>query len=100
MVALLHDCLSVRPGVTIAQLLDDGVPIEVIRSVVALQEVQGESYYASIYRLRKDPVAVWVKKACLRDDMNLARLPGEPTEEDNDRKCHMLRTYNLLSIKS
>lgn len=99
MVALLHDALCVRPAVSIAQLLNDGVPIEVIRSVVSLQEVQGEGYYDYIYRLRRDPVAICVKKACLRDDMNLARLPNEPTEEDNDRKCHMLRTYNLLTIK-
>lgn len=99
MVALLHDCLCVHPAISIARLLQDGVPIEVVRSVVSLQEVPGESYYGFIFRLRKDPVAVFVKKACLRDDMNLARLPGEPTDEDNDRKCHMLRTYNLLSAK-
>lgn len=97
--ALLHDTLTMRTGVTVQRMLKDGVPLSVIQLLVSFCPVPGEEFYDYIARLKRSEDVVAVKKACLRDDMILGRLNRPVTDEDMDRKNHMLRTYNLLTIR-
>ena len=88
-----------RTGVTVQRMLKDGVPLSVIQLLVSFCPVPGEEFYDYIARLKRSEDVVAVKKACLRDDMILGRLNRPVTDEDMDRKNHMLRTYNLLTIR-
>ena len=54
-----------------------------------------EGYLEYICRLKSNPMAVSVKMADLRDNMNLSRIPN-PTERDYARMEKYKKAYAIL----
>lgn len=75
--ALLHDVLEDTP-VTVEDLADQGIPVEVIAAVQLLtrsKDVPTETYYSEI---RKHPLALPVKLADIYDNLDPARRAALP----------------------
>jgi (p)ppGpp synthase/HD superfamily hydrolase len=83
-VAYLHDVVEDCPGWTLARLAAEGMPPEVIAAVDALTKREGEDGEAYLARVLADPLAVRVKIADLRDNMDLSRI-AQPSGKDYAR---------------
>jgi len=83
-VAYLHDVVEDCPGWTLARLAAAGLPPEVVAAVDALTKRGGEDGEAYLARVLANPIAVRVKIADLRDNMDLTRI-AEPSEKDLER---------------
>jgi (p)ppGpp synthase/HD superfamily hydrolase len=82
--AYLHDVVEDCPGWTLARLADEGMPPAVIAAVDALTKRDGEDGEAYLARVLADPLAVRVKIADLRHNMDLSRI-GRPSGKDYAR---------------
>ena len=82
--AFLHDVVEDCPGWTLARLAEEGIPPEVIAAVDALTKRAGEDNEAYLARVLADPLAVRVKIADLRDNMDLSRI-ARPSGKDYAR---------------
>jgi len=82
--AYLHDVVEDCPGWTLARLAEEGMPPEVLAAVDALTKRDGEDNEAYLSRVLADPLAVRVKIADLRDNMDLSRI-ARPTGKDYAR---------------
>ncbi|GAA2754880.1 HD domain-containing protein [Actinopolymorpha rutila] len=71
--ALLHDCVE-DTELSLAQLIDLGVPSDVVDMVDALTRRPGESYEDHLDRLVETPPAILVKRADIRHNLSAARL--------------------------
>lgn len=80
-VAYLHDVVEDCPGWTLARLADEGMPPDVIAAVDALTKRAGEDNEAYLARVLANPLAVRVKIADLRDNMDLSRI-AQPSGKD------------------
>ena len=98
--ALLHDTLTVREDVAVNMMFAEGVPLIVLRTVVALTRNPDESLAEYIRRVRTDPLATAVKKSCLLHDMDMSRIKGKPSESDFERKYALQKAYTLLTTKN
>lgn len=83
-VAYLHDLLEDCPEWTVQGLRHEGFSYEVINAIELLTHRPGIDYTDYINLIKTDPIAVSVKIADLRDNMDLTRLP-ELTDKDIDR---------------
>ena len=72
--AYLHDVVEDCPGWTLARLAAEGMPAEVIAAVDALTKREGEDAETYLARVLANPLAVRVKIADLRDNMDLSRI--------------------------
>ena len=97
--AILHDVLTVRQDITVNILFDKGVPLSILQALVVLTQNPDENYTDYIRRVKLNPLATKVKKACLMHDMDISRIKGKPTEEDFSRKYLYQKAYTLLSSK-
>jgi len=79
--AYLHDVVEDCPGWTLARLAAEGMPPEVVAAVDALTKREGEDGEAYLARVLANPIAVRVKLADLRDNMDMTRI-ARPTEKD------------------
>jgi len=79
--AYLHDVVEDCPGWTLARLAEEGMPAEVLAAVDALTKRVGEDGEAYLARVLANPLAVRVKVADLRDNMDLSRI-AHPTRKD------------------
>lgn len=75
MAAVLHDVLE-DTDVTVKDLVDAGIPEPVIAAVIALTKLPGMSRMDAARMAATDPIAIQVKVADLRDNMNLSRIPN------------------------
>ena len=91
-VALLHDVVE-DTSVTLADL-DEVFPAYIVDAVRALTNV-GESYDQYISNVLQSPLAVRVKLADLRHNMDIRRLP-DMTEKDIIRINKYKKTYERL----
>jgi GTP diphosphokinase / guanosine-3',5'-bis(diphosphate) 3'-diphosphatase len=82
--AYLHDVVEDCPGWTLARLGAEGMPADVIAAVDALTKRAGEDNEAYLARVLANPLAVCVKIADLRDNMDLSRIAA-PTAKDHAR---------------
>jgi (p)ppGpp synthase/HD superfamily hydrolase len=82
--AYLHDVIEDCPGWTLARLAEEGMPAEVIAAVDALTKRANEDGEAYLARVLANPLAVRVKIADLRDNMDLSRI-ARPTRRDFQR---------------
>lgn len=73
-VALLHDILE-DTSCTVDNLHQYGIPARLIEAVVAMTRREGEAYFDYIQRLMQDPIAVKVKIADLRHNLDASRFP-------------------------
>lgn len=83
-VAYLHDVVEDCPGWTLARLAEEGMPADVIAAVDALTKRHGEDDEAYLARVLANALAVRVKIADLRDNMDLSRI-AHPTRKDRKR---------------
>lgn len=85
-VALLHDVLE-DTDIELSQLAELGFPQEVLETVVLLThgKEDGMTYLEYVRGLKGYPIAEQVKRADLRHNMDLTRLPLPPTAKDLSR---------------
>jgi (p)ppGpp synthase/HD superfamily hydrolase len=82
--AYLHDVVEDCPDWTLDRLAAEGMPPEVIAAVDALTKRAGEDNEAYLARVLAHPLAVRVKIADLRDNMDLSRI-AKPSGKDYAR---------------
>jgi (p)ppGpp synthase/HD superfamily hydrolase len=95
-VALLHDVVEDNEAWTLERLTAVGFSQEVVTAVDALSRRSDESYEAFIERIRPNPLAVRVKLADLRDNMNPLRLE-KLTERDLERLVKYHQAWQVLN---
>lgn len=95
--AVLHDVVE-DCGVTLAELRRLGYPEPVLAALDRLTRRSGESYEDFIARAAGDPIAMAVKLADLRDNMDLRRLP-DPGPRDRERLERYRKAFKRLSGK-
>ena len=84
-VAVLHDVVEDCPDWPLDRLRREGFSEAVIAGVDAVTRRDGESYDDFIERARVDPIGRAVKRADVRDNMDLSRLRGIATDRDMRR---------------
>ena len=104
-IAILHDSIedtdeTTPINVTVEFLLAAGYPAHIVEAIDSLtkrpdEENSDEGYMRFVQRAAKNPLAREVKKADLRDNMDLTRLPGA-TEEDFRRLERYQRALGFL----
>ena len=82
-VALLHDVIE-DSDFTAEDLLNNGIPSNVVNAVQCLTRIQGETYAEFIDRVIKNKLAAKIKKADIEDNINVLRL-NSVTSEDLER---------------
>lgn len=83
-VGYLHDVVEDCPGWTLDRLAAEGMPPPVIAAVDALTKRAGEDEEGYLARVLANPLAVRVKIADMRDNMDLSRI-ARPTRKDRKR---------------
>ncbi|MFA5830111.1 MAG: GTP pyrophosphokinase [Candidatus Gracilibacteria bacterium] len=82
-IAVLHDVVE-DSNYTFEDLVKEGFSAEVLEALTAITKQKNEQYDDFIKRIKKNPLAVQVKLADLKDNSNLDRIPN-PTEIDLER---------------
>ena len=82
-VAWLHDTIE-DSDFTEQDLIERGIPQQVVEGVVAMTKVKGEAYSNYLQRLKKNDLARKVKMADLIHNCDLSRI-SNPTEKDRIR---------------
>lgn len=86
-VALLHDVIE-DTDITARQLIEKGIPEEIVRSVETMTHKKHEPYEDYIERIALDPVATKVKLQDLYHNMDMTRM-REDNVSDYDREKHL-----------
>ena len=96
-VGILHDVLE-DTSITLQHLEDNGFlgEIEILDALVSITRKSNESYKDFILRVKLNPIALRVKLADLRDNMNISRI-NNPTEKDFARIEKYKKAYKLLT---
>lgn len=94
-VAVLHDVIE-DSGFTIQQLKQNGFSKKVLDAVSLLTKKENQSYQDYISVIKKNPLAVKVKLADLKDNMNTKRLK-KITEADRERIKKYKAAYKFLT---
>jgi (p)ppGpp synthase/HD superfamily hydrolase len=71
--ALLHDVIE-DSDITAEQLLEEGIPVEVVEAVKYLSKHEGEDYMEFVARAKKNTLAAKVKIADIEDNIDVLRL--------------------------
>jgi (p)ppGpp synthase/HD superfamily hydrolase len=71
--ALLHDVIE-DSEITAQDLLDEGIPAEVVEAVRCLTKNENEEYMAFIARAKRNKLAAKVKMADIEDNIDVLRL--------------------------
>ena len=93
-VALLHDVIE-DTDITLEHLKKEGFNDDVLAALDAMTKREGESYDQFIERVKDNPIALKVKMADLRDNMDILRLPVL-TEKDLQRIAKYHKAYKYL----
>ena len=93
-VALLHDVIE-DTDITLEHLKKEGFNDDVLTALDAMTKREGESYDQFIERVKDNPIALKVKMADLRDNMDILRLPVL-TEKDLQRIAKYHKAYKYL----
>ena len=72
--AILHDVLE-DSDFTAQDLVNEGIPEEVVEAIKCLTKGKDEDYFEFIDRVKTTDLAVKVKKADIEDNLNISRLP-------------------------
>ncbi|WP_315114108.1 GTP pyrophosphokinase [Clostridium intestinale] len=96
-VGILHDVLE-DTSITLRHLEDNGFlgEIEILDALVSITRKSNESYKDFILRVKLNPIALRVKLADLKDNMNISRI-NSPTEKDFLRIEKYKKAYKLLT---
>jgi (p)ppGpp synthase/HD superfamily hydrolase len=82
--AILHDVIE-DSNVTANDLVEAGIPTEVVDAVVAITKVRYEPYSVYIERVKQNAIARVVKIEDIMHNMDLGRLGGNITAKDHTR---------------
>lgn len=93
-VALLHDVIE-DTSVTLDQLKNEGFSKAILNALDAITKREGESYDQFIERVKDNPIALKVKLADLRDNMDILRLPVL-NDKDLQRIAKYHKAYKYL----
>ena len=93
-VALLHDVIE-DSDYTEQDLLNSGIPSEVVNAVLCLTKKSGEDYETFIKRVLNNPLASKVKKADIEDNINILRL-NRVNNKDLQRIARYHRAWHIL----
>jgi (p)ppGpp synthase/HD superfamily hydrolase len=74
-VAVLHDLCEDCPGWSLEKLRMEGFPPRIVNAIEAVTKRDGETYEDFVRRAGANPIGRAVKRADLRDNMNLSRIP-------------------------
>ncbi len=83
-VAVLHDVIE-DSDYSFNDLIVAGFSEEIVSAIVVLTKQKGVSYKKYLRAIKTNPIAIAVKLADLRDNMDLTRLPTI-TEKDIERQ--------------
>lgn len=95
MAGILHDIVEDTHW-TFEDLLQVGIPAEVVDAVRCLTKNENESYDQFVERVKTNPIAIAVKLNDLRDNMDITRL-SEITDKDIERLHKYHKAYKELS---
>lgn len=93
--AYLHD--TVEDTTLTMEDIRAAFPKEVADAVEALTRKKGMSYAEYLWHIQQNHTAIKVKLSDLRNNMDLSRLPHEPTKKDLARTTKYSRAYAMLS---
>jgi (p)ppGpp synthase/HD superfamily hydrolase len=93
-VALLHDVVEDSP-MTLERLGEEGFPPEIIAGIDGMTHRDGESYEAFVDRAAQNPLAAYVKRLDLADNMDMLRLL-DLTDKDIARLQKYYAAYRRL----
>lgn len=96
--AILHDLVE-DTDYTLDDLKSEGFSEEIIATLSCLTKRKNEDYFDFINRVKENKIAINVKLADLKDNMNLTRLQSL-TEKDFIRLEKYVKAYNILSEKN
>lgn len=82
-VGYLHDTIE-DCNIDADFLLNEGFSEEIVNAVITLSKIKGESLNKYKKRVKRNPLAREVKKADLKHNMDISRIPN-PTEKDFNR---------------
>lgn len=94
-VALLHDVIE-DSDYTAENLLENGIPANVVNAVQYLTKNAGENYDAFIKRVLQNKLAAKVKKADIEDNINILRL-NSITDKDLKRIAKYHKAWHKIS---
>ncbi len=80
-IAILHDVVE-DSDITLEQLKEKGFKPEIIE---ALNKQPDETYEHFIQRVSENPLAIQVKLADLKDNLNITRISGDLSQKDLKR---------------
>ena len=83
-VAVLHDVCEDCPGWTFDRLRAEGFPPRILEALDSVTKREGEAYEDFVRRAGRDPIGRAVKRADLRDNMDLSRIAA-PGPRDHAR---------------
>ncbi len=93
-VAVLHDVVE-DTDVTFDDLTEANIPKHLVITLRLLTHNENLSYEEYIEKLAENPLAVKVKLADMKDNMDLSRL-RKVTDEDIERMKKYVANYNYL----
>lgn len=94
-VALLHDVIE-DSDITAADLLNEGIPDEVVTAVLCLTKQADEAYQDFILRAKQNPIARKVKIADIEDNLNVLRI-SNLTDKDLARIAKYHAAWHILN---
>lgn len=97
-VALLHDVIE-DSEYCASDLINKGVPKNVVDAVLALTKTKGESYELFIERVLKNSLASKIKVADIEDNINVLRLKSL-NDKDLERIAKYHKAWNKLKENS
>lgn len=96
-VGILHDVLE-DTNITLKYLENNGFygEIKILQALESITRKSNESYKDFISRVKLNPIALRVKLADLKDNMNISRIKN-PTEKDFSRIEKYKKAYRFLT---
>lgn len=91
---ILHDIVE-DTSWSFEDLLNIGIPIDIVDAIRCLTKMENEPYDQFIERVKTNPIAIAVKLNDLHDNMDMTRLP-EITDKDIERLLKYHRAYREL----
>ena len=91
---ILHDIVE-DTAWSFEDLLNIGIPIDIVDAIRCLTKMENEPYDQFIERVKTNPIAIAVKLNDLHDNMDMTRLP-EITDKDIERLLKYHRAYREL----
>ena len=94
-VALLHDVIE-DTEYTEADLINAGIPENVVDAVKAITHPEGQDYYEYLQEVKKNPLALKVKIQDVMHNSDISRIE-RPTEKDYARLEKYKKAMKILN---